>query len=59
MRNWQREQVLRQWRGKEEKEDRNFDGGLPKRAVEREEWSKGATDRKISKLLKENVKREM
>ena len=42
MKIWQREQMFRKWRGKQGKEDRNCDGGLLKRDIEREreEWRK-------------------
>ena len=59
MKNWQREQMLRRWRGKEGKEDRNYDGGLLTRDLEREgEMEKSATDRRNWRLLTENAERE-
>ena len=53
VKNWQREQMLRKWRGKEGKEDQNCDGGLLNGDLETEgeECRKSATDRRNWRLL--------
>ena len=52
--------MLRMCRGKEEKQDRNWDEGLLKLDLEREgeKWRERSTDRRNWRLLIENVETE-
>ena len=58
MKNWQREQIYRKWRGNGGEEDRNCDGVCIKHDLEMgDEWKK-MIDRRNWRLLTENVVRE-